>query len=68
MRCFRIPDEVTLYCDIKNKKFTVGCCKMIYHYPNGDAIILTQNGVQFTARAEEIFHIRRGDYHDAVSI
>lgn len=62
-RTLREPDNDTFYCDVKNKKFQVGCCKILDHYPNGDCRVLTPNGVQFTARAEEVFYIRKGDYH-----
>ena len=68
MRLFSEVDRVTAYCDIKTKKFTVGSCKMLHYYPSGDALVRMQNGVEFTARAEEIFNVRIGDYHEQAAI
>jgi hypothetical protein len=62
-KTLREPDNDTFWCTIKSKRFTVDCCKILCAYANGDCTVLTLNGVQFTARAEEIFHIRKGDYH-----
>lgn len=59
------PDRITWYCDVKTLKFQVGCCKILLHYANGDATVLTRNGVQFTATATEVYNLRKGDYHEA---
>lgn len=59
------PDRTTFYCDVQTRRFTAKCCKIMCHYSNGDCVVQMMNGIQFTARAEEIFYIRRGDYHEA---
>jgi len=64
-KTLREPDRDTFYCDVRTARFSVGCCKILDSYPNGDMRILTPNGVQFTARAEEVFYIRKGDWHEA---
>lgn len=62
------PDRTTFYCDVLNKRFSYRGAKILYHYANGDCVVLTANGVQFTAKADEIFYIRKGDYHEVPSI
>lgn len=59
------PDRDTFYCDVRNRRFKILGVKILQSYANGDCRVLTPNGVQFTARATEVFHIRKGDYHEA---
>ena len=60
----REPDRDTFYCDIKGRKLAVNGVKILQAYANGDCRVLTPNGIQFTARATEVFHIRKGDWHE----
>lgn len=62
-RTLREPDMTTYYCDVQTKRFNFMGMKILCAYANGDCRVLAPNGVQFTARAEEVFHIRKGDYH-----
>lgn len=64
-KTLREPDLDTFYCNVVNKRFKISGVKILQAYPNGDCRVLTPNGVQFTARAEEVFYIRKGDYHEA---
>lgn len=64
-KTLREPDRDTFYCDIRSKRFSVSCCKILEAYANGDCRVLMPNGIQFTAIAEEVFHIRKGDYHES---
>lgn len=62
------PDRTTFYCNIRSKRFSIEGVKILEHYVNGDCRVECPNGVTFTARAEEIFYIRKGDYHEGVDI
>ncbi len=59
------PDRDTFYCDIRNRRFKILGVKILQAYPNGDCRVLTPTGVQFTARADEVFYVRKGDYHES---
>lgn len=62
------PDRETFYCDVQTPKFRILGVKILQHYENGDCRVLAPNGIQFTAKAEEVFHIRKGDWHEAVEL
>lgn len=62
------PDRDTFYCDVQSQKLRVAGVKILQHYPSGDCRVLTPNGVQFTARADEVYNIRKGDYHLPVEL
>lgn len=59
------PDRTTFYCDVRAKRFVINGVKILEAYPNGDCRVIAGNGVQFTAKGDEIYHIRKGDYHEA---